>query len=100
MALGTQPTITKSVRAFLISAISRLVTTQFPKFATANGEITDPTTSNALIVMIFNGLVAYGMKDRNIARSIAIGVSADVLSDRALSMLSLDPNKSLIGSKE
>ena len=97
-ALGERVTFSKALTATAISAVSRIITQNFTTLSSAGGNITEDTTKDAFIVALINALVAYGMK-RSVAKTVAIGVAADVLSDRIITMISLDPKSSLFKSK-
>lgn len=97
-ALGDKPTFEKAGTATLVSIVSRLLSKQFPDAVRANGAITNDETSSMLVVGIVNAFVAWGMK-RNVGKTVAIGIAADVTGDRLLTMLSFEPNKPIFGSK-
>ena len=98
-SLGEKPTGTKAATAVAISSISRIITQNFTTFSSLSGNITDEATKDAFIVALVNGLVAMGQK-RSVTKQIAIGVSGDVLGDRALIMMNVDPKKSLFNKKQ
>jgi len=98
-SLGEKPTGTKAATAVAISSISRIITQNFTTLSSLGGNIEDAATKDAFIVALVNGLVAMGQK-RSVAKQVAIGVAGDVLSDRSLSMLGIDPTKSLINNKK
>ena len=97
--IGEKPTGTKAATAVAISSISRIITQNFTTFSSLSGNITDEATKDAFIVALVNGLVAMGQK-KSVAKQIAIGVSGDVLGDRALIMMNVDPKKSLFNNKK
>jgi hypothetical protein len=96
-ALGEKPTGSKAATAVAISSISRIITTNFTTLSSLGGNITEKESKDAFVVALINGLVAMGMK-KSVAKQVAIGVAGDVLSDRTLFMLGLDPKKSLFQS--
>ena len=98
-SLGEKPTGTKAATAVAISSISRIITQNFTTLSSLGGNIEDAATKDAFIVALVNGLVAMGQK-RSVAKQVAIGVAGDVLSDRSLSMLGIDPTKSLFNNKK
>ena len=98
-SLGEKPTGTKAATAVAISSISRIITQNFTTLSSLGGNIEDQATKDAFIVALVNGLVAMGQK-RSVAKQVAIGVAGDVLSDRSLSMLGIDPTKSLFNNKK
>ena len=98
-SLGEKPTGTKAATAVAISSISRIITQNFTTFSSLGGNIEDAATKDAFIVALINGLVAMGMK-KSVAKQVAIGVAGDVLSDRSLTMLGIDPAKSLFNNKK
>jgi len=98
-SLGEKVTGTKAATAVAISVISRVISQNFTTISSLGGNIEDEATKDAFIVALINGLVAMGMK-RSVAKQVAVGVAGDVLSDRALTMLGVDPSKSLFNSKK
>ena len=98
-SLGEKPTGTKAATAVAISSISRIITQNFTTLSSLGGNIEDEATKDAFIVALVNGLVAMGQK-RSVAKQVAIGVAGDVLSDRSLGMLGIDPTKSLFNNKK
>ena len=98
-SLGEKPTGTKAATAVAISSISRIITQNFTTLSSLGGNIEDAATKDAFIVALVNGLVAMGQK-KSVAKQVAIGVAGDVLSDRSLSMLGIDPTKSLFNNKK
>jgi len=98
-SLGEKPTGTKAATAVAISSISRIITQNFTTLSSLGGNIEDAATKDAFIVALVNGLVAMGQK-KSVAKQIAIGVAGDVLSDRSLGMLGIDPKKSLFNNKK
>ena len=98
-SLGEKPTGTKAATAVAISSISRIITQNFTTLSSLGGNIEDAATKDAFIVALVNGLVAMGQK-KSVAKQVAIGVAGDVLSDRSLGMLGIDPTKSLFNNKK
>ena len=98
-SLGEKPTGAKAATAVAISSISRIITQNFTTLSSLGGNIEDAATKDAFIVALVNGLVAMGQK-KSVAKQVAIGVAGDVLSDRSLSMLGIDPTKSLFNNKK
>lgn len=91
---GGTPSARRSAEAVLISVLSRIMSTNFPSLT--GGASTSSDTKNQIWVALVTGLVAAGMK-RNVARSIVQAVSADLLSEKAFSMLGV-PDRSLLSS--
>ena len=98
-SLGEKPTGTKAATAVAISSISRIITQNFTTLSSLGGNIEDEATKDAFIVALVNGLVAMGQK-KSVAKQVAIGVAGDVLSDRSLGMLGIDPTKSLFNNNK
>ena len=98
-SLGEKPSGSKAATAVAISSISRIITQNFTTLSSLGGNIEDAATKDAFIVALVNGLVAMGQK-KSVAKQVAIGVAGDVLSDRSLSMLGIDPTKSLFNNKK
>lgn len=97
-ALGEKPSGSKAATAVAISSISRIITQNFTTLSSLGGNITEKESKDAFVVALINGLVAMGMR-KSVAKQVAIGVAGDVLSDRTLTMLGLDPKKSLFQAK-
>ena len=93
-ALGSTPTAYKSGLAVAVSVVSRMITRNFGGIVSLNGTITSPVTKDIFIVGLVNALVAWGMK-RNVARAVAVGVAADLLSDRMLMMFGVNEQRGL-----
>ena len=91
--------MSKALTATAISAVSRIVTQNFTNLSSAGGNITEDSTKDAFIVAMINALVAYGMK-KSVAKTVAIGVAGDVLADRLITMINMDPTSSLFKSKD
>ena len=98
-ALGEKPSFEKAGTATMISIVARLISKSFPETVNANGVITDPSTSNAVVVGVCNALFAFSMK-RNVAKTVALGIAADLSGDRLLTMMKFVPSKSIFGSTD
>ena len=97
--LGEKPSFGKAAIATAISALSRIITSNFQNIATLGNNIKNKETKDEFVVMVLNALYAYA-KNKSVAKQICIGVSADVLSDRGLQMLGLEAKKPFFKSEE
>ena len=98
-SLGTKPTASSAGIAVAISSLSRIISTNFEQLSSLGGNVTDELTKDMMIVAILNVLVAT-MQKKNATKALVVGTAGDVLSDRALIMLGIDPAKSLFQSKK